>query len=302
MENLYFQEYEYSIASVGDDIFGFAKTKNMEAYLNDMAMNGWRLINAFSAIVGEHILASNTTMNQTILIFERKIISNKNAQKDAPNGNMLQDNKNKPYESRQNYCVIGCNSIEQFVPKHITLSIAENRVTVSLTVQPKIGIQLKGLQGDLIVYNIFGDSILLNDVCFYNFEGSSLFSTSSPFPIELPEKIGMGIRDVELRIKRYLDKDGLHTPDNLDIVSIEQSLKEIMGSNNMQRIVLEAQKMENAGQIIMYIRQLSNERPGLFTEEFIQEIFKLYTLERSSGNNLKEDAVWRLNNYLSKEK
>ena len=290
----YKQEYDYAIEVVYDNRSGSADLASLESTLQRRASLGWRFVTAYTNELGKNSesyagFGTNATIDQTILIFEKRIYNPELEALELLNR-----------EHRTAIDVLESNIIDPFVPKSATFITKGSETSVSATVSKHISNNLKGFQCDLTVYNVFGDKTVLEDICFFNFKSvNPMISVSDAFPVTLPDKISRGIESVGITVKRYMDDSGIHIPEQMELVNIRNSIIEKAGGFDKTAFLNEVVHMNSAGEITLRVRQLSNDTPGIFNEDIIQQLFKLYTLERSSGSNLKEDAIKRLTNFLN---
>jgi len=298
MSDMNTQLYEYYVTSIPNNLIGLARIKKMANLLAEMSAQGWRFVTAFSNEAGKSVFDKDTNFNESIFIFEKATSPQKNIV-DEKVGAALQETQNDHAINKHTVSVSGCNVSDPFIPRYATAILDKETLSLSLTVQTKLDTQLRGIQGDLVAYNVFDDKVVVDDVCFYNFSTNNpIICSSEPFPVVLPDKISRGLDRVELIVKRYIDKEGLHLLDNFNIIEIKDGIFEGLEVSKNQSIIDAIQTLQSAGDIIVYIRKIANEKPGLFSEDIIQQLFKLYTLERSSGSNMKTDAIWKLKDYL----
>lgn len=287
------QEYEYAIDAVNDKMGGGADFGTLAQVLHSRSLDGWRLVTAFTNELGKNAVSVggiglNSTVDQVILIFEKKI---KRPEQDQM--------ALVTQERRTEIPVLESNLITPFLPKKLTLISKGSDAYVSIVMHTDIGFSLNGLQGDLIVYNIFGDKTVLEDVCFFNFEASNpVVCVSDTFPVSLPEKISRGISSVGLIVKRYLSNGTVVIPEHFELQSIKESVSKQMDGLDHTAIIEKIENMNSAGEITMFVRKMTEERPGLFDENLVQQLFKLYTMEKTTGSNLKADAVKRVSDSL----
>lgn len=78
----YDEYYEYTALTICDDSNGYVNINNMLSQMNELALKGWKLVTAFSNELGKNTSSygmggfssgTNSTIEQNILIFERKV-------------------------------------------------------------------------------------------------------------------------------------------------------------------------------------------------------------------------------------
>lgn len=83
-EFMVMERYEYEIVEITDESDGRVNWKRMKEKLNQLGAEGWHLVSSFSNELGSNTsivvsegrkLGKNSTIEQNILIFERKLCS-----------------------------------------------------------------------------------------------------------------------------------------------------------------------------------------------------------------------------------
>lgn len=279
------QEYEYKVISINDRIGGGADIAMIEETIKVYASEGWRVITVFTNELGKNALSIgnvgiNATADQSIIIFERAV--------------KRQDN----FIHRANVDIQSSNILTPFIPKNISLFETNGSLYATLKVFCTPGFILKGLQGDLIVSNLFNDSVTLDDICFFSFtKNHDGYYESTPFPVSLPDKINYGISSAGLSIKRYIGNEGLIIVDNTEAQSIAEAQIINTPGFNKDVFFMEVNGAQNASEIYQYVCQVFENTPGVFTDELLHELKKHVEIERFYGNS-KNTALKTLEKYL----
>lgn len=213
-------KYEYVVETVTDRIGGGIDLAAVDSVIQARARIGWRLVTIFTNELGKDALSMgrlgvNSTIDQSILVFEREI------------------KQPEPIQLRANAGVSSSNIVSPFFPKAVSLFESKGTLHAVLKVLCEDGFILKSLQGDLVVYNIFKDSVVLKDVCFFSFDKcDNGYYESSPFPVSLPDKIIYGVSDVSLSIKKYISNDELVIVDDTKhTVDVKKNYPSFVDSN-----------------------------------------------------------------------
>ena len=285
LTNYFHQEYEYTLDVINDKASGAANIDAILQSLQKHASEGWRLVTIFTNEIGKNAISVggigiNATMDQSMLIFERKIQQTKLA------------------DIVINIDVLESNMIEPFIPRSLSLRIGENSVSSSLTVFCKKEFDIKGLQCDLLIYNIFGDSVTLPDICFFTFTKENTYQyTSDSFPISLPDRISRGVSHAGIIVKRFIGNDELILPDNLILQAIREAISEKSSKFDKDGFMAEAHTKNNAQDIYNLVLIINSENPNVFTSDILSKVELAAKLERMYGNN-KSSAINELNRYF----
>ena len=280
------QKYEYAFETIVDKFGGRVDLEKITSITAEKAKSGWRLITVFTNELGKDVLSIagvgvNSTAEETVLVFEREI-----EQKSAS-------------LFYAEVPVTESNIVSPYVPKVASFFDKDGSIYVTLKVFSRQDFELKGLQGDLIVRNMFGDEITLEDICFFSFEKKyDGYLVSSPFPVILPDKISYGVSNAGLCVKRFIGNDKLEILENTTIDSIAEAQKQnIDGDFNIEAFWLEIENYNNTKEIYEYILQLSEFQTGVFSNELLQQLESKVKIERMYGNN-KKSTIQLLNTYF----
>ena len=150
------QKYEYAFETIVDKFGGRVDLEKITSITAEKAKSGWRLITVFTNELGKDALSIagigvNSTADETVLVFEREI-----EQKSAS-------------LFYAEVPVTESNIVSPYVPKVASFFDKDGSIYVTLKFFSRQDFELKGLQGDLIVRNMFGDEITLEDICFFSF-------------------------------------------------------------------------------------------------------------------------------------
>lgn len=280
------QKYEYAFETIVDKFGGRVDLEKITSITAEKAKSGWRLITVFTNELGKDALSIagigvNSTADETVLVFEREI-----EQKSAS-------------LFYAEVPVTESNIVSPYVPKVASFFDKDGSIYVTLKFFSRQDFELKGLQGDLIVRNMFGDEITLEDICFFSFEKKyDGYLVSSPFPVILPDKISYGVSNAGLCVKRFIGNDKLEILENTTIDSIAEAQKQnIDGDFNIEAFWLEIENYNNTKEIYEYILQLSEFQTGVFSNELLQQLESKVKIERMYGNN-KKSTIQLLNTYF----
>lgn len=280
------QKYEYAFETIEDKFGGRVNLEKMTSITAEKAKSGWRLITVFTNELGKDVLSIagvgvNSTAEETVLVFEREI-----EQKSAS-------------LFYAEVPVTESNIVSPYVPKVASFFDKDGSIYVTLKVFSRQDFELKGLQGDLIVRNMFGDEITLEDICFFSFEKKyDGYLVSSPFPVILPDKISYGVSNAGLCVKRFIGNDKLEILENTTIDSIAEAQKQnIDGDFNIEAFWLEIENYNKTKEIYEYILQLSEFQTGVFSNELLQQLESKVKIERMYGNN-KKSTIQLLKTYF----
>ena len=280
------QKYEYAFETIVDKFGGGVNLEKIASITAEKAKSGWRLITVFTNELGKDALSIagvgvNSTADETVLVFEREI-----EQKSAS-------------LFYAEVPVTESNIVSPYVPKVASFFDKDGSIYVTLKVFSRQDFELKGLQGDLIVRNMFGDEITLEDICFFSFEKKyDGYLVSSPFPVILPDKISYGVSNAGLCVKRFIGNDKLEILENTTIDSIAEAQKQnIDGDFNIEAFWLELENYNNTKEIYEYILQLSEFQTGVFSNELLQQLESKVKIERMYGNN-KKSTIQLLKTYF----
>lgn len=280
------QKYEYAFETIVDKFGGRVNLEKITSITAEKAKSGWRLITVFTNELGKDALSIagvgvNSTADETVLVFEREI-----EQKSAS-------------LFYAEVPVTESNIVSPYVPKVASFFDKDGSIYVTLKVFSRQDFELKGLQGDLIVRNMFGDEITLEDICFFSFEKKyDGYLVSSPFPVILPDKISYGVSNAGLCVKRFIGNDKLEILENTTIDSIAEAQKQnIDGDFNIEEFWLEIENYNNTKEIYEYILQLSEFQTGVFSNELLQQLESKVKIERMYGNN-KKSTIQLLKTYF----
>lgn len=283
--NYYHQEYEYTLDVINDKASGAANIDAIQQSLQKYASEGWRLVTIFTNEIGKNAISVggigiNATMDQSILIFERKIQHTKLA------------------DIVINADILESNMIEPFIPRSLTIRIGENSVSSSLTVFCNKEFDIKGLQCDLLIYNIFGDSVTLPDICFFTFKKENIYQyTSDSFPMSLPDRISRGVSHAGISVKRFIGNGELILPENLIPQAIKKVISERSSEFDKDGFMAEAHAQKNAQDIYNLVVMINSENPNVFTSDILSKMERAARIERMYGNN-KNSALNELNKYF----
>lgn len=281
------REYEYTLKIVTDKANGAADIATISSVIEKLSQEGWRLVTVFTNEVGKISesfggFGTNATIDQTILIFERKI-----------HVESILDR-----ERRIEIPIKSTNEMGEIVPKTITFVMKGSELSAILKVYCKRSYELKGLQCDLVVYNIFGDETVLKDVCFFSFEkDADGYFISDAFPVQLPDKISRGLDSAGIIMTRFIGSDGLQISDQKELLDIGKIKKENAGEFDEEKFMSDVIAMKSTLEIYHRMQEIAEELPDVFTDEIITEIGKTAKYERMYGN-MKKTAITKLNAYF----
>lgn len=177
------QRYEYSIITVNDNIGGGADIASIEKSIQAYAAQGWRVVTVFTNELGKNALSIggvglNSTVDQSIIVFERPV----KQQDDVIQRAVVEVQRS--------------NILTPFIPKSVSLFETNGVLYAALKVFCSTNFILRGIQCNLTVSNLFEDSYVLDDVCFFSFtQNRDGYYESTPFPVSLPHKIDYGTQD-----------------------------------------------------------------------------------------------------------
>lgn len=273
-EKLYGQKYEYDMVAVNDRPGGGVNLDEIWRVTARYAAEGWRLTTVFTNELGKNSMSMggfgvNSTMDQTILVFEREVIR--------------LEEKKKAFEAFAP--VLESNIVTPFVPKEARFFEKDGSMFVTLRIFSRNDFELRGLQGDLAVKNVLGDEAVLEDVCFFAFEAASDgYYVSSPFPVKLPDKISYGVASAGLAVKRYIGSEGLMIPENTALSSIAETQEANAKETGLGSFLYEADGLENAQAIKRLMVEAAQVHPGFFTEEAMERMDMFVKMELNYGN------------------
>lgn len=268
------QRYEYDMAVIRDTNTGATDLKTISQTLQAKSREGWRLVTVFTNELGVNSHTTwnttyNATIDETVLVFEREI-----RQPEAP-----------PLRIVAN--ITESNVTNPIVAKTAVFTELSGRMHVQLNVFAFSSLQLQGLQGDLEVFNVFGDSYMLEGISFFSFEDSGNgYLVSSPFPVTLPDMISRGVANATLKIKRYIGSEGLVTPtESMSKVSLSKDGGKAQ-NNGFDKMAFMAEVLakNNAKEIYEHVLVAQGMYPGVFTPDITEMLKGRAELERMYGN------------------
>ena len=279
------QRYEYRIITVNDNIGGGTDISSIEKSIQTYAAEGWRVVTVFTNELGKNALSIggvgiNSTVDQSIIVFERPV----KQQDDLVHRAVVE---------------IQCSNIlTPFVPKSISLFETKGVQYAVLKVFCIKNFALKGLQCNLTVSNLFEDSVVLDDVCFFSFtQNQDGYYESTPYPVSLPNKINYGISAAGISITRYIGNEGLVVVDDTHMQSIVEVQANKIPDFNKDVFFMEVNSLKNASEVYQYVFQVFGNNSEVFSEELLHELRKVADIERFYGNS-KATAQKMLEQYL----
>lgn len=283
----YIMKYEYKIEVVSDKNNGSVDLSIMQNRINWYSQSGWRLVSAFSSEVGKNVnqggygglaIGTNSTIDETILIFEKPIFDSE----------LVIEKRIKNKRFNHNYPVYA-NSC----------SILRNNETEKafLSIQGKVNAisRLEALLADVIVEDLFGIKYTVDDILF----DSIVLSEQNEFKSErvaFEYKYTKAIYRVEIIIKKYvIDGKSYAVEYTEGFAQLLQNDQDV--HKNVEDIIKSLDKCSNAKDVLIAIEELCDREPGLVKDDLIKKLNDTVLVERMYGNK-KTRAVEEVKEFF----
>lgn len=203
------RKYEYVVDVIYDKADGAANQEAIERVLDSRSRDGWRLVAVSSNELGKNAMSVagfgvNSTVDQTLLYFEREIIVEKLSEigYQVP---ISKSNVTKPFSLNK-------------------LLIEMKTSRVSLSIRSLSGVIVQAIRGDLIAVDAFENEHTATGVEFFLFDRQNDGSYRSRsiewcFPGCVPE----GMVHAFFRIEKYVTNEGKYTPESTELMSSEEA-------------------------------------------------------------------------------
>ena len=266
--------YEYKIEVIPDNNNGCVDLSTMQNRIKWYSQSGWRLVSAFSSEVGKNTnqggyggfaVGTNSTIDETILIFEKPIYDS----------DLVIEKRIKNKRFNHNYPVYAncCSILRNNETEKAFLSIQGKVNAVS---------RPEALLADVIIEDLFGVEYTVDNILF----DSIVLSEQNEFRSEriaIEYKYTKAICHVEIIIKKYVidgkNYDVEYTDGFAQLLQKDQDIHK-----SVEDIIKSLSKCSNAKEVLVAIEEFRNQEPEIVKDDLIKKLNDTVLIERMYGN------------------
>lgn len=267
-------KYEYKIEVISDKNNGCVDLSTMQNRIKWYSESGWRLVSAFSSEVGKNTnqggyggfaIGTNSTIDETILIFEKPIFDSDLV--------VEKSIKNKRFNHNYPVYASSCSILRNNETEKAFLSI---KGKVNDVPRPE------ALLVDVVIEDLFGIKYTVDNILF----DSIVLSEQNEFRSEMVAfeyKFTKAIYRVEIIIQKYVIGGKSYAVEYTDgfaeLLANDQDVH-----RNVEDIIKSLSKCSNAKEVLIAIEELHDLEPGLVKDDLIKKLNDTVLVERMYGN------------------
>lgn len=274
------KKYEYQIETIEDLSSGYANIVVIQECIDKYTQDGWRLHSCSWNEIGHNAVSVagfgvNTTANQAVLLFEREISQPITVNKYRIGKTNLSD--------------------DIIIPKEIQLTSGSfDSLSILLYVSDGV---LQGVKCDVIINDLFGDEYCIRDLYFINFTDDNIYISSAPCDVKIPSEVKQTVREVYIKVKKYVIDDIVRVVDNNELLPLNPALAQNIHSLNEHSIINQIGSLSNAQEIYNYLCDYNQKHGKVFANDFIESVKEIAEYERYYGS-MRKSAMNAVERYF----